>query len=113
MDIEHAFRENDMAVLERHVARDESVSVIGRGHDAIALKGEDYLDKTRDAFKTMKTLRFELNRAERVDNGEWRVSGVHVLKGDDSKESQFTVSFVLGKTGDRWVIREVTADPVR
>jgi hypothetical protein len=112
-DIERAFRDNDIVLLERHVADDETIGVLSRGHTRQSFKGAEYLDKTREAYKSLKTVKFDLSQAEPVDHGDWRVSGTHVFKREDGKEVRFAVSFVFHKSHDRWMIREVSADPIQ
>lgn len=110
-DIEKAFLVEDVALMERHIVTTESIRITSSNRSPSTLSGSDYIDRTRDAFKSMHTRTFELNRTEPLAQGEWRVSGTHTFKRDDETIHRFEVSFILRRAGDRWVIKQVGAEP--
>lgn len=111
-NIETAFRTGDISLLEWHVSPNEILSLSSSGRVRSRISGADYLQMTREAMMTMKTVRYSLNRVEASAGGR-RVSGVHVLRGEDGSERSFLVSFVLRQRGGVWTITEVSAEPAR
>ena len=112
-NIERAFRSGDIRSLEPHVSLRENLALVTKGQSRKPLSGEAYLELTRDALKNLRTLKFELPNAEPASNGAMMVFGTHVIKAEDGKSISFSVSFVLRKRGDQWVITEVSADPAK
>jgi hypothetical protein len=110
-DIEIGFRTGDIAQVEKHVLADEKLTVRSAGHAEQSMDGGAYLDRTRDAFKEMKTVRYELDRFSPAGEGAWKVEGTHVLRRDDGTERRYHVHFLLKRHGDMWMIAEVGADP--
>jgi hypothetical protein len=111
-NIETAFRAGDISLLEWHVSPNEMLSLYSSGRVRSRISGADYLQMTREALPTMRTVRYSLNRVEATAGGR-RVSGVHVLRGEDGSERAFQVAFTLRKRGGAWVITEVRAEPAR
>ena len=112
-DIERAFRNGDIRSLEPHVSPRENLALVTKGQSRKPLSGEAYLQLTRDALKNLRTLKFELPNAEPASNGAVMVFGTHVIKAEDGKSISFSVSFVLKKRLDQWLITEVGADPTK
>lgn len=109
-DIETAFRNGDAKLIEKHVSMTENVVVTSRGNSRQTIATVDYLGMTRDALRDMKTDSFTLNHVEPGSNGTWIASGTHVIRGDE-RDKTYSVSFVLKRSGDNWVIVEAGADP--
>ncbi len=111
-NIETAFRTGDVSLLEWHVSPNEMLSLSSAGRVRSRISGADYLQMTSEAMRTMKSVRYRLNRVEAAAGGR-RVSGAHILRGEDGSERAFLVSFMLRKRGDAWMITEVSAEPAR
>ena len=111
-DIELAFRRNDIAKLEKHLDKTAQITLQAGGRSRQPLKAADYVQMTTEAFKSMKTMKYELTGVEPGSNGAWMVFGQHVIQTEDG-DKIFNVGFVLKKSGDRYVITEVTADPAK
>jgi hypothetical protein len=109
-DIEKAFREGDISLLERHVVPGDTLTVLSRGRASRSLSGSDYLKKTQQAFSNTESLRYDLNSVEPASAGTWSVSGTHVLRGKSGRSLRYHVGFLLKKQGDTWVITQVSAD---
>jgi hypothetical protein len=111
-DIELAFRRNDISKLEKHLDKAGQITLQAGGRNRQPLKTSDYLQMTSEAFKTMKTMKYDLTGVEPGSNGAWMVFGQHVIQTDNGNQV-FNVGFVLKKSGDHYVIAEVTADPAK
>jgi hypothetical protein len=110
-DIEFAFQTGDSARLEKHIVPTSMLTLQAKGRTRKPLAAAAYVEMTREAMADMKTIRYELNKIDPASNGAWMAYGTHVLRNEDGKEKTFSVAFVLKKSGDRYVITEVSADP--
>jgi hypothetical protein len=111
-DIEYTFRSGEIARLEKHIVATDTLTIQAKGRTRKPLAASAYLQMTREALADMKTTRYELNKVEPASNGAWMVYGTHVLRNEDGKDKTFSVAFVLKKSGDKYVVTEVSADPV-
>lgn len=109
-DIERAFRSRDMAPLEKHVVTEETITVVTKGTTRRSIPPGDYLAMTHDALRDLRTESFVLDRVEPGSNGTWLVSGKHVVRDEGGDEKSYVVGFVLKKSGDTWMITEVSGD---
>lgn len=117
-DIETAFRNADIRLIEKHLDASEKLTLMAMGRSRRQLEVSTYLEMTKDAFSNIKTVSYNLDKVEPASGGAWMAYGKHVLKGDDSAQQIFNVGFVLKKTTDangaeRWLITEVSADPAK
>src|SRR5262249_39095473 len=110
-DIEFTFQTGDPTRLEKHINPTDMLTLQAKGRTRKPLAAAAYMQMTREALADMKTLKFELNKVEPASNGAWMAYGTHVLRNEDGKDKTFSVAFVLKKSGDRYVITEVSADP--
>jgi hypothetical protein len=111
-NIETAFRTGNISLLEWHVSSNEMLTLSSDGRVRSRISGADYLQMTREAMMTMKTVRYSLYHVEEAAGGR-RVAGVHTLRGEDGSERSFQVSFTLRKRAGAWMITEVSAEPAR
>ncbi len=109
-DIETAFRSADIGRLQAHVAAGDTLMLTSQGNSRTPLAASVYLDRTREAFKTMRTVAYHLDKVEPASNGAQMVYGSHTLVGSDGQDYTYNVAFVLKKRGDNWYITEVSAD---
>ena len=90
---------------------------MSQGRSRRQLEAPTYLEMTKDAFKSIKTVKYDLDKVEPASGGAWMVYGKHVLRADNGTEQTFNVGFVLKKVtdkeGDFWIITEVSADPAK
>lgn len=117
-DIETAFRNGDIRLIEKHVDRDGTLTLMSMGRSRRQLSVAEYVGMTKDAFGSIKTVSYTLDKVEPASGGAYIAYGKHVLKGDEGADRVFNVSFVLKKTTDangaeRWIITEVSADPAK
>lgn len=117
-DIETAFRNGDIRLIEKHLDREGMLTLMSMGRTRRQLAVSDYLDMTKDAFSSIKTVSYALDKVEPASGGAFMAYGKHVLKGENGADRTFNVSFVLKKTTDangaeRWLITEVSADPAK
>lgn len=112
-DIERAFANDDVMLLERHVDSGANILVRSRDRDGKSIKGGEYLDMTRGALHEMKTVSYKLDSVVLVRDGEARVNGVHVLKMENGDERRFDVHFLLKRHDDKWFIAEAGAGGAR
>lgn len=113
-DIERGFLNGDCTLIERHIDTKESIRIYARDRSAKSIKGSEYANMTRDAFKDMKTISYHLDRVQPAGSGTWSCSGIHVIRAENGDEKRFEVNFVLRKEGgDHWVITEAGASAAR
>lgn len=110
-DIASAFISGNISLLEKHVASSGTIVLQNKGRTRQTMTVVNYLEMTRDAVKTMKTVSYTLPNVEPASNGATMVYGTHVLRTEDGATRTFNVGFVLKKTGDKYMITEVGADP--
>ena len=111
MDIKQAWKERDIQVLSKHIRRDSRIAVHLRGKYQYSLESSDYLDMTRDAFRTTKTVRFELDKPKLKEQGVYTVTGRHIFKDKEGEERTIHVSYVLQKMDGEYVITQVGTAP--
>ena len=116
-DIETAFRTANISLIEKHLDAGEKLTLMSQGRSRRQLEAPTYLEMTKDAFKSIKTVKYDLDKVEPASGGAWMVYGKHVLRADNGTEQTFNVGFVLKKVtdkeGDFWIITEVSADPAK
>jgi hypothetical protein len=111
-EIETAFLRSDVSLLGRHVLASEPLGVQTGGRTRERLSSTAYLQATREAMEAMRTARYTLDRVEPATDG-YLVSGTHVLRTEGGTEQSFAVGFLLRKSENRWIITEISAEPVR
>lgn len=112
-DIRRAWLDGDIQLLSRHVRRDTRVSVYLRGKYQYSLDAGDYLDMSRDALQTTKTVKFELDDIRRKDHGIFVVTGSHVYRDKEGAERTVYVSYVVERADDEYYITQVGTAPDR
>lgn len=112
-DIRKAWQNGDIELLARHIRRDSRIAVTLRGKYQYSLDASDYLDMTRDAFDTTKTIRVELGSVKKKENGVYTLTGRHVYRNKDGQQRSVYISFVLEKMDDNYIITQVGTAPDR
>jgi hypothetical protein len=112
-DIQKAWRNRDVDALSKHLPKGGKIAVTLRGKYQYSLEPDDYLDLTRDAFRTTKTVRFTLETPQFKENGVYTVTGRHVYEDKDGDQHTVYISYVLEKTDDEYVITQVGTAPDR
>jgi hypothetical protein len=112
-DLQKAWQNGDADLLAKHVPNDAQIAVYLRGKYQYSLDAGDYLDMTRDAFRDMTTVRFDLDQVHLKQNGIYTVTGRHIYRNKNGDERTVYVSFVLEKKGDQFVITQVGTSPDR
>lgn len=110
-DIKEAWKTGKIDSLAKHVRRDAKVAVYLRGKYQYSLDAGDYLDMTRDALSATKTVRFELDNAQRKQKGVYTLTGRHVYQDKDAKEHTVYISYVLEQADNDYVITQVGSAP--
>ncbi len=112
-DIQKAWQTGDIEPLAKHIRRDSRIAVYLRGKYQYSLDAGDYLDMTRDAFRSMHTEHFDLDQLHLKQNGIYTVTGRHVYKNDVGQDRTVFISFVLEKTDadNEYVITQVGTSP--
>ena len=77
------------------------------------MNANDYLDLTRDALSSMKTLQFDLTLLHKRAEGVFVVSGKHVYWGQNGQPRTVYVSYVLESLRDQWTLTQVGTAPDR
>jgi len=116
-DIETAFRNGDIRLLEKHLDTNGSLTLMSMGRTRRQLDVAAYIGMTKDAFANIRTVSYTLDKVEPASGGAFLAYGTHVLKGENGNQT-YNVGFVLKKTtdatgGERWLVTEVSADPAK
>ena len=112
-EITEAWRFRDIQALARHTRSESPIAVYLRGKYQYSLSSVDYLDMTRDAFRTSKTVRFRLDQIERKERGVYLVSGRHTYRNNANEERSVYVNYVLEREDDTYQITQVGSSPDR
>ena len=110
-DIKDAWKTGKIDPLAKHVRRDAKVAVYLRGKYQYSLDAGDYLDMTHDALAATKTVRFELDNAQRKQKGVYTLTGRHIYQDKDGKEHTVYISYVLEQVDNDYVITQVGSAP--
>ncbi|HZP83539.1 MAG TPA: hypothetical protein VFB21_17980 [Chthonomonadaceae bacterium] len=110
-DIRKAWQNGDIELLAKHIRRDSRIAVYLRGKYQYSLDAGDYLDMTRDAFQTTKTIRVELDNVKKKENDVYTLTGRHVYRSKDGQQRTVFISFVLEKMDDNYIITQVGTAP--
>jgi hypothetical protein len=110
-DIKQAWQGRDIQLLAKHIRSEVRIAVYLRGKYQYSLDASDYLDITRDAFSTTKTVQFALDKVQRKQKDVYTVSGRHIYKDKDGDEHTVHVSYVLEKMDDEYIITQVGSAP--
>ena len=110
-DIENAWKNSNIQLLAQYVNKDAPIAVYLRGHYRYSLRPGDYLDLTRDAFRSSHTLMFKLNQTILKDKGIYLITGFHVFLDHKGVQRKVYVSYVLKQAGKQLYIIQLGADP--
>ena len=99
-DIAAAFRTGEIASLEKHTPATGMIVLQNKGRTRQNMAVASYLEMTREAVKSMKTVTYTLPNVEPASNGAWLVYGTHVIRSEDGSPRAFNVGFVLKKSGE-------------
>lgn len=112
-DIQRAWRTRDIELLTRYIEPKGKIAVMLRGKYQYSLEPGDYIDMTRDVFRTTTTDKFELGKPSRQENGIYTVSGRHVYRDKNEGARTVFISYALEKKGDQFYITQVGTAPDR
>ncbi len=110
-DIKKAWAERDIQLLAKHIRRDARVAVYLRGKYQYSLDTTDYLDMTRDAFRSTQTMKFTLDKPQRKERGVYAITGSHTYKLKNGEERTVHVSYALEKMDGDYIITQVGTAP--
>jgi hypothetical protein len=106
-DIEDAFRNGDIELLAEHVSNSTKIAIYNSEKYEYSLDGNDYLDMTRDALKSMDTVRFDLYRIRERRPGVYVASGAHEYKNSKGDMKRVLISIGLERRDGRWIITQI------
>ncbi len=111
LEIKRAWGERDVQALAVLTDPNQRVSVYMRGKYQYSLKPEDYLDMTRDALQSTKTVSFIVQAPQRKEKGVWLVNAKHIYRDADGEQRTVYVNYVLEEKEDRLVLTQVGVSP--
>jgi hypothetical protein len=111
LEIVRAWGERDVQALAALTDPKQRVSVYMRGKYQYSLKPEDYLDMTRDALQSTKTISFTVQAPQRKEKGVWLINGKHVYRDSDGEQRTVYVNYVLEEKEDHLVLTQVGVSP--
>ncbi len=112
-DIRQAWENKNISLLEKHVKKADKIAVTLRGKYQYSLDSGDYLDMTKDAFRTTKTVNFALENPVRKENGIYVVTGRHVYIDKNGSQRAVFLSYLFEKTDNVYYITQVGTAPDR
>lgn len=110
-DIARAWQDKDIQLLAKHTRRDVRIAVYLRGKYQYSLDTTDYLDMTRDAFRSGKTLTFKLDKTERKQKDIYLLTGRHTFRNKDGEDRTIFLSYVVEKMDNDYIITQVGTAP--
>jgi hypothetical protein len=110
-DITATWQQKDIHFLTKHIHITEPVAVYLKGKYYYSLKGENYINITRDALATIKTVTFALEKIQPKGNDIYAVSGRHTYTDRQGKDVTVMVTYVLKKVDDYYYIIQLDTAP--
>jgi hypothetical protein len=110
-DLDTAWKNGDIQALTKHIRRDARIAVYLRGKYQYSLQAGDYLDMTRDAFRSIKTVSYKLDSVQRKEKDVYTISGSHTYTDQKGKSHTVLVNYVLEKVDDNYYITQVGTSP--
>jgi hypothetical protein len=106
-DIKHAWVDEDIDLVLRHLRSDQDVSVYLKGKYQYSLPSEDYRDLTQDAMTNTTTDSFKWVKVDRQSDDEVQAVAEHQFTDQDGESHKVYASFTLTKIHGAWWIAEV------
>lgn len=111
--LQEGVRDCDIDTMVGLTAPGVRIAIYNRGHYDYSMDPDDYLDLTRDAFVSTRTVDFEINTIHRRANGYYVVSGRHVYEDKHGNRRSVYLSYVMEDVNHHWVIAQVGTSPDR
>jgi hypothetical protein len=105
-DIRKAWLNGDVERLRARFKSDGRVRVYPRGEYKYSVEGKDFMAMLADAMKTIDTIAFEFDAPRPEEGGRVFVTGKHTFTDGEKKRQTTYISYVLERSGNRWVITE-------
>ena len=112
-ELHEAFRSGNIDALVALTDPSTEIAIYLRGKYEYSMEANDYLDLTRDALSSLKTLQFDLTLLHKRAEGVFVVSGKHVYWGQNRETRTVYVSYVLESLRDQWTLTQVGTAPDR
>ena len=112
-ELHEAFRRGNIDALVALTDPSTEIAIYLKGQYEYSMEANDYLDLTRDALSSMKTLQFDLTLLHKRADGVFVVSGKHVYWGKNGQTRTVYVSYVLESLRDQWTLTQVGTAPDR
>lgn len=112
-DIKQAWENRNIALLSKHVKSADKIAVHLRGKYQYSLDSGDYIDMTKDAFRTTKTVSFDLGNPTRKEKGIALATGRHIYIDKNGNQRTVFLSYLFEKTENIYYITQVGTAPDR
>ena len=112
-ELHEAFRSGNIDALVALTDPNTEIAIYLKGNYEYSIDANDYLDLTRDALSSMKTIQFDLTLLHKRAEGVYVVSGKHVYWGKNGETRTVYVSYVLESLRDQWTLTQVGTAPDR
>jgi len=112
-EIREAFGAGDIDALVTLVDPRIAIAVFLKGQYVYTLDATDYIDLTRDAFRSTETIAFGITRIHQRADGVYAISGDHTYRAHDGSTRKVYVSYVLEDIRGVWTLTQVGTAPDR
>lgn len=112
-EISEAILNGNVDALVSLVDPNMSIAIYTQGKYQYSMKANDYLDLTRDAITSVKTVSLELNYLHRDSQTVYTVSGKQEYQGKNGEDRAVYLSFVLQDIGGVWTLTQAGTSPDR
>ncbi len=112
-ELKTVWKQHNIQNLANIVDKNQRIAVYLRGKYQYSLNPTDYLDMTRDALESTKTISFTLEPAKRKEKGVWLLTGKHVYEDKEGEQRSVFVNYVLEERGEKFVLTQVGVAPQR
>lgn len=112
-ELHEAFRSGNIDSLVALTDPNTEIAIYQKGEYVYSLSAGDYLDLTRDALASVKTLQFDLTLLHKRADGVFVASGKHLYRDRNNRSRTVYVSYVLESIQGQWTLTQVGTAPDR
>ena len=110
-EVEEAFRGANIDSMVALIDPDSDISIFLNGKYQYSMAANDYIDLTRDAIDSTRTVSFDLTSLHKRANGIYVAAGQHVYVDQSGRNRTVYVSFVLEDVDGQWTLTQVGTTP--
>jgi hypothetical protein len=112
-ELREGFRRGNIDSLVTLTDPQGEVAIFLKGKYEYSMSSNDFLDLTRDALASTRTIQFDLTQLHKRGEGVYVVSGKHVYRDQDDRSRTVYVSYVLESLENQWTLTQMGTAPDR